>query len=102
MSNQTENLKYVGEKWGYYSGCSCSAANFKPINIPLKSKAIWIKKFATMIGPVTNIQYQVTPHQIALDIDEQDAEVWLNDGTAIDGNVGRAAGKSGRLTRNVT
>lgn len=102
MSNQTENLKYVGDKWGYYNGCSCSAKNFKSVSIPPNSKAIWIKRFATLVGPVTKIAYQVTPHQIALDIDAQDAEVWLNDGTAIDGTVGRAAGKAGRLTRNVT
>lgn len=94
----TENLKNVDGKWGFYSGCSCSAANWRDISLPNNSKALLIKKFGTFIGPVTGINYRVTPGQISIDIDKRDAEVWVKDGTAVEYGPEHAA-KRGRLTR---
>lgn len=97
MAINDENLKFADGKWGYYAGCSCSAANFREVDLPQNSKPVMFKQFNTLIGPVSGQYYKVTSHQVSLDIDARDADVWLADGTATEYNA--ALGKRGRLTR---
>lgn len=99
---QTENLKYIDGRWGYYTGCSCNKTNFHSVEIPPKTKPVLIKKFASLVGPVTGYVYNITPHQISLDIDERDADVWIKEGIALDAQAALSGGKRGRLTRNGT
>jgi hypothetical protein len=91
--SQTENLVPRNGKWTY--GCTCGGGKVTEVETPPNSRAIHIKQFATLIGPVTKIPYRVTSHQVSIDIDAADAEKWIEQGIATEPKPAQR----GRLTR---
>lgn len=95
-------MKYLKLLWDVKTSkwmtCGCGGKPKEEAKLPTGSVALWIKRNGILIGPVTNYQYSIAPNQISVDIDSQDAAIWLEDGTA-EKMTAPFAGKTGRTTR---
>ena len=93
MASPTDNLSFINNEW--VSGCGCGGKKRTPVAVPLNSKAINVKKYGIVKGPVTGIEYNTIPNQVSIDIDSRDAAIWLADQTGIE----PLPAQKGRLTR---
>lgn len=90
--SDTTNLTFKDNAWW---SCGCGGKPKKIIKPPDNSTAIFMKAAEKMNGPVTGIEYEFQPHQNSIDVDSEDAAVWLKAGKARP----QLTGYKGRLTR---
>ncbi len=87
-----DNLTNRNGQW--VEGCGCGGKPIKTIESPPNSKSVLLRLVGTHVGPVSGITYNMMPHQVAIDIDQRDADHWLASGVAhqpVQGQKGRTA-----------
>ena len=92
MDKVKETYAYNGKDW---LTCGCGNKPKLKALIPENTQVIFIKKQGIIIGPSTNLEYNVLPHVNSLDIDSEDAKIWLAEGFARP----QLTGYKGQLTR---
>jgi hypothetical protein len=75
-----EELTNKNGQW--FRGCGCGNKPIDLVQPPRNSKAVFIQANGSLVGPETGITYTVRPNLTSIDIDERDAQRWLNEGTA--------------------
>lgn len=76
----TTNLRYEDGVWK--AGCGCGGKPKTKVTIPENSVALQVFKNGQITGPVSGLKYNLMPGDIAIDIDQADADFWLAEGTA--------------------
>lgn len=91
MSNEA-NLAFKDNGWWT---CGCGGIPKVRVQTPANSRAVYIASAQTLNGPTTGIEYTFQPHQNSIDIDNEDAKIWLSTGVARP----PLTGYKGRFTR---
>lgn len=79
MTIVKETYSFNGKDW---ITCGCAGKPKLKAQIPINTQIIFIKKQGILIGPATGKQYDVLPHVNSLDIENEDAIIWLGNGFA--------------------